>query len=112
MAKSKKAKVAAFNPADVANIAKANPYIQRLIDDAQLRENVQKAIESSKSAYGRLGNGKAPAKSLLEDRKLHGDVREALEAIRDASLALSDAPRRKAKKGRRLGRRLLILGLA
>jgi hypothetical protein len=112
MAKSKKAKVAAFNPADVANIAKANPYIQRLIDDAQLRENVQKAIESSKSAYGRLGNGKAPAKSLLEDRKLHGDVREALEAIRDASLALSEAPRRKAKKGRRLGRRLLILGLA
>ena len=106
MAKSKKAKVATFNPADVANIAKANPYIQRLIDDAHLRENVQKAIESSKSAYGRLGNGKTPAKTLLEDRKLQGDLREALEAVRDASLALSEAPKKKARKGRRMGRRL------
>ncbi len=53
--RSKKVKAAVpFNPADVANIAKANPYIQRLIEDANLRENVQKAIESSKSAYGRL----------------------------------------------------------
>ena len=60
--RSKKVKAAVpFNPADVANIAKSNPYIQRLIEDADLRENVQKAIESSKSAYGRLSNGKAPA---------------------------------------------------
>jgi hypothetical protein len=111
MAKSKKARVASFNPADVANIAKANPYIQRLIDDARLRENVQKAIESSKSAYGRLGNGKTPAKTLLEDRKLQTDLREALEAVRDASLALSEAPKKKARKGRRMGRRMVILGL-
>jgi hypothetical protein len=111
MAKRKKAKVAAFNPVEVANIAKANPYIQRLIDDARLRENVQKAIESSKNAYGRLGNGKTPAKSLLEDKKLQGDLRQALEAVRDASLALSEAPKKKARKGRRLGRRMLILGL-
>ena len=66
-ARRKKAKAVPFNPADVANIAKSNPYIQRLIDDAKLRENVQKAIESTKSAYGRLSNGKAPAKTLLED---------------------------------------------
>ena len=49
----KKVKAAVpFNPGDVASIAKSNPYIQRLIDDANLRDNVQKAIESSRSAYG------------------------------------------------------------
>ena len=46
----KKGKAVPFSPADVANvanIARANPYIQRLIDDAELRGNVQKAYESS-----------------------------------------------------------------
>ena len=109
-AKSKKGKLA-FNPADVAHIAKTNPYIERLIDDATLRENVHKAIESSKSAYTRLGNGKTPAKSLLEDRKLQNDLRVALEAVRDASIALTEAPRRRIKKRRRLGRKLLVVML-
>jgi hypothetical protein len=109
--RKKAAKAVPFNPADVANIAKSNPYIQRLIDDASLRENVQKAIESSKSAYGRLSNGKTPGKALLEDKKLQGDLRHALEAVRDASLALSEAPKRRVRKGRRLGRKLLVLAL-
>jgi len=110
--RGKKVKAAVpFNPADVANIAKSNPYIQRLIDDADLRENVHKAIESSKSAYGRLSNGKAPHKALLEDKKLQKDLQEALEALRDATLALNEAPKRQAKKGRRFGRRIVVLGL-
>jgi hypothetical protein len=107
--RKKTSKAVPFTPADVANIAKANPYIQRLIEDATLRENVQKAIESSKSAYGRIGNGKAPAKSLLEDRKLQGDLRQALEAVRDASIALTEAPKKRVRKGRRLGRKMLVL---
>jgi hypothetical protein len=111
MARRKKSKAVPFNAADVANIAKANPYIQRLIDDANLRDNVQKAIESSKKAYTRVSNGKAPAKALLEDKKLQNDLRDALEAIRDASMALSEAPKKRAKKARGFGRRVVVLGL-
>jgi hypothetical protein len=107
--RKKTSKAVPFNPAEVAQIAKSNPYIQRLIEDAALRENVQKAIESSRSAYGRLGNGKAPAKSLFEDKKLQHDLREALEAVRDASVALTEAPRKRARKGRRLGRKILVV---
>jgi hypothetical protein len=109
--RKKAAKAVPFSPADVANIAKANPYIQRLIDDAELRENVQRAVESTKSAYGRLSNGKTPAKALLEDKKLQKDLGEALEALREASLALSEAPKRRARKGIGFGRKLLILGI-
>jgi hypothetical protein len=110
--RTKKVKAAVpFNPADVANIAKSNPYIKRLIEDADLRENVQKAIESGKSAYGRLSNGKAPHKALLEDKKLQKDLQEALDAIRNAGMALNEAPKKQAKKGRRLGRRIVIVGL-
>jgi hypothetical protein len=107
----KKSKAVPFSPVDVANIAKANPYIQRLIDDAHLRENVQKAIESTRSAYDRLMNGKAPAKALFEDKKLQADLRHAVEAVRDASVALSEAPKKRARKGLGFGRKLLILGI-
>jgi hypothetical protein len=107
----KKAKAVPFTAADVANIAKANPYIQRLIEDAKLRENVRSAVDSTKSAYGRLTNGKTPAKALLEDKKLQGDLRSALGAFRDATVTLSDAPKKRARKGFSFGRKMLVLGI-
>jgi len=101
-----------FNSADLANITKANPYIQRLIDDSALRDNVRTALDSAKSAYDRITASKAPQKALLDDRKLQNDLRRAAEAIRHATLALSDAPKNPSgqkKKGLRLGRKLLFL---
>jgi hypothetical protein len=109
--KKKAAKAVALNAADVASIAKSNPYIQRLIDDASLRENVQKAIESGKSAYGRLSNGKAPHRAIVEDKKLQKDLRQTFEAVRSASSSLTNAPRKRARKGVGFGRKMLILGL-
>jgi hypothetical protein len=97
-----------FNPADVA---KASPYVQRLIQDADLRENLQKAVASSKSAYERLSNGKAPAKTVMDDKKFQRDVREAYEAAREASAALTEGPRKRARKGLTFGRKLLLLGI-
>jgi hypothetical protein len=102
-----------FDPSaiDLSAITKANPYIQRLIEDAALRENVQKAIESSKSAYTRLSNGKAPHKALVEDKKLQNDLRHAFEAAREASTALTEAPKKRVKKGRRFGRKVMVVVL-
>ena len=107
----KKTKAVPFSASDVANIAKSNPYIQRLIEDASLRENVHQAIESTKSAYERLTNGKAPAKALFEDKKLQRDLRGAVEAVRDASIALTDAPKKRARKGLGFGRKVLIAAI-
>jgi hypothetical protein len=110
--KAKAAKAAVpFSAADLANITKTNPYIQRLIEDSDLRDNVRSALDSSKSAYERLANGKAPHRALLEDKKLRGDLRDAAEAVREATLSLSNAPKRQARKGRHLGRRLLVLAV-
>jgi hypothetical protein len=109
-AAAKAAKAVPFNPADVANITKANPYIQRLIEDAELRDNVRTAIDSSKSAYDRLTNGKAPHKALLEDKKLQRDLRNAYEAAREATEAIQDAPKKRKRKFG-FGRLLLLLGI-
>ena len=109
---SKKKKVAKatakLNTPDLASITKANPYIQRLIEDEKLRDNVRAAYESSKSAYTRLTNGKAPAKALIENKKLQNDIRDAYEAAREATMALSEGPRAKARKGFSFGRKLLL----
>ena len=108
MPRRKKSKAVPFSAVDLANITKANPYIQRLIEDSKLRDNVRTALDSTKSAYERLSNGKAPHRALLEDKKLHADLRDAAEAIREATLSLSDAPRKQARKRRRLGRKLMV----
>lgn len=109
--RKKKKQTVPFNPSDIdlSAITRANPYIQRLIEDARLRENIQQAIDASRKAYTRLSNGKAPHKALVEDKKLQADLRHALEAAREASVALTEAPKKQVKKSRRLGRKVMIV---
>jgi hypothetical protein len=110
---AKAAKAVPFSSADLANITKANPYVQRLIEDSTLRDNITTAIDSTKSAFNRLTSSKAPQKAIFEDKKLQKDLQSAAEATRDAVQALNNAPnKQKAKKGLRLGRKLLFLGVA
>ena len=108
--KKKVAKSVPFNTADLANITKANPYIQRLIEDAKLRDNVRSAFDASRSAYGRLSNGKAPTKTLLEDKKLQRDLRNAAQSLRDATVALT-APPKKERRRRGVARMVFVLVL-
>ena len=105
--RKKMAKAVPFNAADLAAVTKASPYIQRLIQDSELRENIRKAYESSRSAYGRFQRAKQPQKAVLDDKRLQRDLRNAAEALREASTAISQAPKKK-RKGR-FGRMLLVL---
>jgi hypothetical protein len=107
----KKSMAAPLKSVDISSLTKATPYIQRLVQDAKLRENVRTAFDSSKSAYARLTNGKAPTKALLEDKKLQRDLQHAVEAFRDATTALTEAPKKRARRGLGLGRKMLIAGL-
>jgi hypothetical protein len=109
MAIGKKKSVASqVKSVDLSTISKATPYIQRLIQDAKLRENVRTAYDSSRSAYARLTNGKAPTKVLLEDKKLQRDLQVAVHALREATDALTEAPKKQARKSRGIGRKLFI----
>jgi hypothetical protein len=103
MAKKSKAAKATAGTA----IAGASPYVQRLIQDEELRENIRTAFESGRSAYGRLNNGKAPAKVLLDDKKLHRELQNAADSLRSASEALREGPKKKKRKGG-IGRLLLL----
>src|SRR3954454_5293414 len=90
-----------------AQSARSNPYVQRLIDDEELRQNLVQAFENARDAYGRLSNGKSPAKQVFEDKKLQKHIRETAGSVRDASVALYEAPK-KQRSGGGLGRVLLL----
>ncbi|RKQ91741.1 hypothetical protein C8N24_1569 [Solirubrobacter pauli] len=90
-----------------AQSARSNPYVQRLIDDEDLRQSIVQSFESARDAYGRLSNGKSPAKQLFEDKKLQKHIRETAGGVRDASVALYEAPK-KQKSGGGFGRVLLL----
>lgn len=109
MAKTSKATVSADKAADLYATARENPYVQRLMEDEELRDNLKNAFESAKKAYGRAsGNGKGTVKAVASDRKVQKDLRKAAEELRDASESLRAKPKRRKKS--RLGR-LILLGI-
>ena len=93
-----------------ADNVRANPYVQRLVEDEDLRKNIVQAYESARDAYGRLSNGKSPAKQIFDDKKLQKHVKDAAGNIRDVSVSLREAPKKQSKKRGGLGR-VLLLGI-
>jgi hypothetical protein len=93
--------------AKAAKAAGTNPYIQRVVQDPALRDDIREAFELSRKAYHRLANGKAPTKALMEDKKLQRELREAAISLRDVGNALKDGPKKRRKGG--MGRKLLVL---
>jgi hypothetical protein len=88
---------------DAARSVASNPYVRRLLEDEELRQNIRVAFEAARNAYGRMANGKGPAKAVMDDKKVQRDLRTAAESLRDASQQL---------RGRRTGRRKFGLGKA
>jgi hypothetical protein len=88
--------------------ARQNPYVQRLIEDEELRESLRNAFEAARGAYTRAtGNGHGPVKAVTSDKKVQKDLRSAAENLREASEHLK-APKKRKKS--RLGR-LIMFGI-
>jgi multidrug resistance efflux pump len=99
-------KTKANQAADLYSTARENPYVQRLVEDEELRDNLRDAFEAARGAYSRAtGNGKGAVKAVTSDKKVQKDLRTAAESLRDASEQLK-APRKRKKS--RLGRLVLF----
>jgi hypothetical protein len=106
MAKTSKATQTADRAADLYSSARENPYVQRVIEDEELRDSLKNAFEAAKGAYTRAtGNGHSPVKAVTSDKKVQKDLRTAAENLREASEALR-APKKKKKS--KLGRLILF----
>jgi hypothetical protein len=99
-------KTKATRAEDIYETARENPYVQRLIEDEELRESLKDAFEAAKGAYARAtGNGKGTVKAVTSDKKVQKDLRKAGESLQEASERLRSKP--KKRKGG-IGRLLMV----
>jgi hypothetical protein len=105
MAKTK-AKVA-----DTADTVR--PFVERAIRDEQLRDDVRSAVAVARKVYDELTGAKNVSKAatkVANDKKLHRELQQAIEDLRDASKRLQGKTPKPKK--RRRGRMLLLLAAA
>jgi adenylosuccinate synthase len=104
MAAKKKAAKAGAGAYAAGKAVRSNQYVQRFIEDEELRENLRSAFTSAKKAYGRI-NGKGPAKAF-DDKKVQREIKDAASSLKDAAESLRGGKKRKSRKGR-----LLLVGI-
>jgi hypothetical protein len=81
------------------------PYLQRLVQDEYVQEQLRDAIVGLYDAYRRASTKRH---QVVEDKKLYGSLRRAATSIRNATFALRPPePPRKHRV-----RKLLIIGSA
>jgi hypothetical protein len=85
------------------------PFVERALGDEKLRDDVQSAFATAKKVYDDLMGAKSVDKAAgkVLDKKLHRDLREAVEDLQDAALRLQGK-----RKGGHTGRRIMVAGLA
>ena len=110
--KKKKAAKAGSGAIAAGKAATSNPYVQRLAQDEELRDNLRTSFESARKAYERMANGKGPAKALLDDKKTQKELKEAAGSLREAADALRGTKAKKKRKRGGLLTLLLIGGIA
>jgi adenylosuccinate synthase len=104
MAAKKKAAKAGAGAYAAGKAVRENQYVQRLMEDEELRENLRSAFTSAKKAYGRI-NGKGPAKAL-DDKKVQRELKDAASSLKDAAESLRGGKKKKGRFGR-----LLLVGV-
>lgn len=94
-------KTKAARAGDIYETARENPYVQRLIEDEELRDSIKDAFEAAKGAYERAtGNGKGTVKAVTSDKKVQKEMRKAAESMQEASDRLRKPKKRKGGMGR------------
>ena len=103
--KKKKAAKAGSGAIAAGQAARNNEYVQRLIEDDSLRDDLRTAFESARKAYDRI-NGKGPQKAL-DDKKTQKELKEAATSLKSAADSL-----RGGKKKKRGGKgKFLLVGI-
>ena len=112
MAAKKKAATVGAGAVAAGKAAKDNPYVQALIEDDELRDNLQTAYVSARKAFDRMSNGKGPT-AAISDKKTQKELRAAAASLRDAADTLKGAKKtRRRGKGRTLFVLVVGAGLA
>jgi hypothetical protein len=86
--------------------ATSNPYLKRIVEDEELRDSVVTAFEAARHAYDRLSSNGNVVDTMIDDKKVHKDLKEAAENLRDASNRL------RGKQRKRHWGRIILIAIA
>ena len=95
-----KSSTRASKAADAYAAARSHPYVQRLVEDEELRNNLRDAYGAARHAYGRITKNGKPAKRLMDDKKVQRDLKSAADSLREASDQLRGRRKRKGRLGK------------
>jgi hypothetical protein len=99
MAAKKKAAQAGAGAFAAGKAVRSNPYVKRVMEDRELRDNLRSAFDSARKAYGRM-NGKGPVKAVTEDKKTQKELKDAAASLKEAADSLRGNKKKKSRKGR------------
>jgi adenylosuccinate synthase len=105
--KKKKAAKAGAGAVAAGKAARSNPYVQQIVEDEDLRDNLRTAYESARKAYARMANGKGPVKAVTDDKKTQRELKAAATSLREAADSLRGAKKKRKRGGK--GKILLLL---
>ena len=92
-----------------APVVSVKPFVERALTDDKLRDDVTSAFATAKKVYEDLMGSKNVDKAAgkVLDKKLHKDLREAVQDLHDAALRIQGKKRHGG-----VGKRIMIAGLA
>lgn len=85
------------------------PYVERALNDDELREHVRRAYASGRAIYDQLSKRRsvsAAATGLATDQKVQNELRKAIEELREAAERVQNAKRKPETHG---GRNFVLL---
>jgi hypothetical protein len=91
-------------------VAEVKPYIQRAIQDEELRENLRSAFDTARGVYDELIGGRgmtAVASKVASDKEIQDQLRSAIEDLRSAADRIQGKEEHKARNTS-----LLLAGIA
>jgi hypothetical protein len=103
---AKKSSSKASRARSAATSATSNPYLRRIVEDEDLRDSVVTAFESARDAYERLSSNGNVVDTMIDDKKVHKNLKEAAENLRDASNRL------RGQERKRHWGRILVIAIA
>jgi hypothetical protein len=91
---------------------RAEPYVNRLIEDRELQRDLRDLASALRGSYGRAEKKDKKPSRLLGDRKFKQNAQRAGESLRNATMRFRGEPPKKSHRLRKLLMIAVILGAA
>lgn len=93
------------------NEAKENPYVHKVLEDKEFRENALAALQSVKAAFDEAKEkGFDDPAGLVQDKKIKKHIKSAADGITDTRSELLDAGKKKKRKPLRKLLAIAVIG--